>query len=150
MVDKGEKTSETPGDMIAQCRKYMEDFAELFKLLPDQVAAIEPDDKKPQKRKNQKVSLIQMEANIVKQREMLAQKRKTDKEEQQKNEKESTEESKEIVPEDSVPTTNTKGKAADTAEKKAKKKGKHGKQKKHNKGGEEPMETESREEQQAS
>ncbi len=98
MVDKSEKSpAETPGDLIVQCHKYMDDFSELFKMLPDQVTAIDPEDKKPQKRKKQKVSLVQMEANIVKQREALAKKRKAEKEAkaEQQQKSESTEESKE-------------------------------------------------------
>ncbi len=86
-MDKTEKPKDpTAPDAYQKCKKYMTEFADLFRLIPEQIASIDPEDKAPQKRKKQKVSLIQMEENIVKQREAMAKKKKTQQEEKKKAE----------------------------------------------------------------
>eukprot|EP00826_Nyctotherus_ovalis_P011576 TRINITY_DN1300_c0_g2_i1.p3 TRINITY_DN1300_c0_g2~~TRINITY_DN1300_c0_g2_i1.p3 ORF type:complete len:140 (+),score=63.31 TRINITY_DN1300_c0_g2_i1:73-492(+) len=75
MVDRNEGDGV---DIFAQCREYLKEYNELVKYLPSEMKEISADERKGQKRKMPRVSLVQMEENVVKQREVLAKKKKTE------------------------------------------------------------------------
>ena len=77
MVDKEQKTpTEGMGDLYQRGKKYMDEFADLFKLIPEEMRSISAEDAKIQKRKRQKVSLVKMEENMLSKHKEVNEKKK--------------------------------------------------------------------------
>ena len=81
MVDKNDGV-----DIFSQCNEYLKTYNDLMKYLPKEMTKISEEEKKGQKRKMQRMSLVQMEENFIKQREVIAKKKKLEESKEGKQE----------------------------------------------------------------